>query len=40
MVRPWLSYECLLDIAQAYAQWAGLGATVQALRYSWAIAGE
>jgi len=37
---PWLYYECLLDIAQAYAQWAGLVAPIQALRWYWAITGE
>ena len=37
---PWLYYECLLDIAEAYAQWAGLVAPIQALRYYWAITGE
>ena len=40
MRMPWLYYECCLDIAQAYAVWAGLGAPIQALRYYWAITGE
>jgi len=36
---PWLYYECLLDIAEAYAAWAGLAADIAMLRWYWAVTG-